>query len=70
MVEIDEWEVALAVDDAIRAARRHEGIAQVLHMRNHPDDKELIAEFGRTSREAKATRAKAMELIFGESGVM
>ena len=25
MVEIDEWEVALAVDDAIRAAIRHEG---------------------------------------------
>lgn len=25
MVEIDEWEVAFAVDDAIRAAVRHEG---------------------------------------------
>ena len=25
MVEIDEWEEALAVDDAIRAAIRHEG---------------------------------------------
>lgn len=28
MVEIDEWEAALAVDDTIRAAIRHEVIAQ------------------------------------------
>ena len=70
MMQINEWEVALAVDDAIRAAIRHEEIAQVMHMRNYPDDKELIAEFGRTSREAEATRGKAMELIFGKKGVM
>ena len=34
MMKINEWEVALAVDDAIRAAIRHEEIAQVMHMRN------------------------------------